>query len=113
MFRFIKIMFEMALPIFITFHFLPKIWNVIFGEEEDEKPKLRQMGSHRNPPPPPKPRKVGSTLIEEHRILQKQLEQYEVRGGRIVKKDPRPKLEPEYDKPKKKHFTKGVDPDFL
>lgn len=142
MLRFINIMLEMVAPIFITFYVLPKVWNHIFDKKEKPK-KLRQVGlpSYRNtPPPPPKPRKVGSTLIEEHKLLQKQLEQYEVRGGRIVKKEPTWEDELRFrrirdgkmisgdekyqnnfkefgevtkQETKKKHFTKGVDPDFL
>jgi hypothetical protein len=114
MLRFINIMFQMVLPIFITFHVLPKVWKMIFGQDEEEpkkKSKPRQLG-HRNPPPPPPKR-----LLKERERLAKQLENYEVIGGRIVKKEmdtPRyARVKTLPDTPKKNKFKKGVDPDFL
>ncbi len=131
----------MLLPMVIIFGVLPKLFGIfkeVFVEKDKpkkkKKPKLRQVGF----PPPPPPRKIGSRRNDS---LREFAENYEVRGGRIVKKKQptwedeerfrriRDGKSTESDRKvkdpfvelgtskstttKKKHFSKGVDPDFL
>jgi hypothetical protein len=162
MMKFIKIMLEILLPMVLIFGVLPRLFDIfkeVFVEEDKpkkkkKKPKLRQVGF---PTLPPSPRREDS--------LRKFAENYEVRGGRIVKKEftwedeerlrrirdgksteedkrvysedgnsftqngksytksdelgwdipwfKEDEVKPETKKEKKKHFSKGVDPDFL
>lgn len=135
--KFIKIMLEMFLPIILIFGVFPKIFSifkeVVLDDEKEKKKKKKHkkpdyirgkmLGS--SPPPPPKSRRESN--------LREFAENYEVRGGRIVKKIPPSsvkvgeKMSLDYESdlsieeefgtvkntPKKKHFSKGVDPDFL
>lgn len=91
----------MVLPIFITFHLLPKVWILFFGNEEKKQIKKK------------KPKNV----FDERREMAKTLEGYEVRDGRVVKKEGQTfytgSITLEEEPKKKKNFTKGADPSFL
>jgi hypothetical protein len=111
----IEVIMRAILPMVFIFGVLPRVVKIIkevlFDDDIEEdikkikrqmrpKPKprptinTRNLVGHRNPPPPPKSRFEGyvKTTVKDGKI------EY---GEPLVKPT------------KKKHFTKGVDPDFL
>jgi hypothetical protein len=141
MLKFIKIIAELFLPLIFIFGVLPimfRTFKSVFTEDEPKKKKKSKL-SHRElmdihdkrrlkiPPPPPS-RRIGAGL-EEWEIIDGQIRR---RKKKKQMEDTRREVVEIYDnikrdkgvmkehpnqfgneQTKKKHFTKGVDPDFL
>lgn len=137
MMKLIKYAFELIVPIALIFVVIPRLLSLVknvlgFGGHKKKK-KYKKPDYIRGkmlgtlPPPPP-----SRNELSRRERMAKELDQYEVRNGRIVKKrlpsnvkvgekisldyESELSIEEEFgivEKVKKKHFNKGVDPDFL